>query len=239
MADFVMGIISSLAATSLTVASGWVLSKRLRRMLTAMFSRFAGLPVQQVYERQELASPDLARDLANAQWIRVLTGRGNELTRDTFRTVWTGGMWRPPQFVEVLLPDLQRGPDSWLARREEDMRRADPTFSAGFLAEQVRTNTHFVIAAARHHGNVSLRFYNLPHTHRVIVTNEVAYLTLYGGSVHGRHSPCVAAQRPSLLYDIALSLFSTAWEQSGPENRALEDQQLAAAPPIRGSGGPV
>lgn len=214
-----MGVISSLAATSLTVAGGWVLSKRLRRVLTAMFSRLAGLPVQQMYKRQELASPDLARDLANAQWIRVLTGRGNELTRDTFKPVWTGGM-RPPQFVEVLLPDLQRGPDSWVARREEDVRRADPTFSAGFLAEQVRTNTHFVTAAARRHGNVSLRFYDLPHTHRVIITNEVAYLTLYGGSVHGRHSPCVAARRPSLVYDLALSLFSAAWEQSEPDDRA-------------------
>jgi hypothetical protein len=112
------------------------------------------------------------------------------------------------------LPDLRHGQDSWLARREEDMRRADPTFSAGFLAEQVRTNAHFVTAAARRQGNVSLRFYNLPNTHRVIVTNEVAYLTLYGGSVHGRHSPCIAARRPGLLYDLALSLFSTAWEQS-------------------------
>lgn len=217
MADFVIGLVSSLAATSLTVISGWVLSKRLRRVLTAMFSRFVGLPVQQVYERQELASPDLARDLANAQWIRVLTGRGNELTRDTFTPVWTGGRRRPPQFVDVLLPDLQCGPDSWLARREEDIRRADPTFSTGFLAEQVRANTHFVTAAARRHGNVSMRFYNLPHAHRVIITNKVAYLTLYGGSVHGRHSPCIAARHPSLLYDLALSLFSMAWEQSEPK----------------------
>ncbi|MCR3753739.1 hypothetical protein LX88_007749 [Lentzea californiensis] len=213
-----MGVVSSLAATALTVASGWVLSKRLRCVLTAMFSRLAGLPVRRVYERQELASPDLARDLANAQWIRVLTGRGNELTRDTFKPVWTGGM-RPPQFIEVLLPDLRCGPDSWVARREEDVRRADPTFSTGFLAEQVRTNTHFVTAAARRHGNVALRFYDLPHTHRVIVTNEVAYLTLYGGSVHGRHSPCVAARRPGLVYDLALSLFNSAWEQSEPDDR--------------------
>ncbi|MGW4062789.1 hypothetical protein ACWEGE_31215 [Amycolatopsis sp. NPDC004747] len=217
VADFVVGVISSLAATLLTVAGGWVFSKRLRRVLTAVFSRLAGLRVQQVYERQELASPDLARDLVNAQWIRVLTGRGNELTRDTFTPVWTGGTRRPPQFVEVLLPDPRPGPGSWLARREEDLRRADPTFSAGFLAEQVRTNTNFVTAAARHHGNVSLRLYNLPNTHRVVITNEMAYLTLYGGSVHGRHSPCIAARRPGLLYDLALSLFSTAWEQSSPE----------------------
>lgn len=216
MADFVVGVISSLAATLLTVAGGWLFSKQLRRMLTAMLSRLAGLPVQRVYERQELASGDLARDLVNAQWIRVLAGRGNELTRDTFAPVWTGCTRRPPQFVEVLLPDLRRGQDSWLTKREEDMRRADPTFSAGFLAEQVRTNAHFVTAAARRQENVSLRFYNLPNTHRVIVTNEAAYLTLYGGSVHGRHSPCIAARRPGLLYDLALSLFSSAWEQSEP-----------------------
>ncbi|WP_033437382.1 hypothetical protein [Saccharothrix sp. NRRL B-16314] len=222
MVDFVLATASSLVATCLTVACGWALSKRVRRSLTALFSSIAGLPVQHVYQRQELAGPDLARDLTRAHWIRVLAGRGNELTRDTFTSVWAGGT-RPQQVVQVLLPDLRSSPHSWLAKREEDVRRADPAFASGFLAEQVRANANYVAAAAHRHGNASLRFYNLPNRYRVIVTNEVAYLTLYSGSAHGRHSPCIAARQSSLIYDLALSLFSLAWEQSSPEGAAIEE----------------
>ncbi|MFE9746116.1 hypothetical protein ACFYOT_14510 [Saccharothrix saharensis] len=222
MVEFILAIASSLVATCLTVAFGWAFSRRVRRSLTALFSRLAGLPVQHVYRRQELASPDLARDLTRAHWIRVLAGRGNELTRDTFSSVWADGT-RPQQVVQVLLPDLRSSPHSWLAKREEDVRRADPAFASGFLAEQVRVNANYVAAAARRHGNVSLRFYDLPNKYRLVITNEVAYLTLYGGSAHGRHSPCIAARQSSLLYDLALSLFSFAWEQSSPGESALED----------------
>lgn len=213
MASFVLDVTSSLVATFLTVAGGWAVSKRLRRWVKGLCSRLAGLPIRQVYQRQELASSDLANDIAEARWIRVLAGRGNELTRDSFKPVWAGTT-PSQQVVQVLLPDMRPLPDSWLARREADIRRLDPGFSPGLLAEQVRTNATYVATAALRQGNVSLRFYNSPNVYRAIITDKVAYLTLYGDSAHGRHSPCIAARRPGLMYQLTLSLFTTAWEQS-------------------------
>jgi hypothetical protein len=213
MITFILDAISSLTATFIAVAGGWALSKRARRRLTAVFSRLAGLPIDHVYERQELASADLASDLAKARWIRVLAGRGNELTRDTFKSVWAGTA-RTQQMVQILLPDPRPGPNSWLARRETDVRRLDPGFSPGTLARQVRANVAYIAAAASRQGNVSMRFYNLPNQYRAIITDKVAYLTLYGGSAHGRHSPCIVARRPGLAYELAQSVFTLAWEHS-------------------------
>ncbi len=210
---FIFDVVSSLIATFVAVAGGWALSKRARRRLTAIFSWLAGLPIDHVYQRQELASADLAGDLTKARWIRVLAGRGNELTRDTFTSVWAGTA-RTQQMVQILLPDPRPGPNSWLTRREADVRRLDPGFSPGTLAQQVSTNAAYVAAAASRQGNVSMRFYNLPNQYRAIITDKVAYLTLYGGSAHGRHSPCIVARGPGLAYELALSLFTLAWQHS-------------------------
>lgn len=109
------------------------------------------------------------------------------------------------------MPNPSLGPDSWLARREADIQQVDPGIYPGLLAEQVRANASYVLTVARQRENVALRFYDLPNIYRVIVTDNVAYLTIYSNTEHGRNSPCIAARRPGLMYDLALLLFSTAW----------------------------
>ncbi|MEV0974494.1 hypothetical protein [Microtetraspora glauca] len=213
MDAFVLGVVSSLLATALTFAGGWILSMRSRQWPVALLSRLTGLGVRRVFSHQHLASQELADELARARWVRVLAGRGNELTRDGFAAVWEA-VGRRLESVQILLPDADLGPDSWLARREAEMRRIDPGFSAGILAEQVRINAAYVGEVAQHREHVSLRFYDLPNAHRVIVTDNVAYLTFYRQNEHGRKSPCIVAQRPGLMYDYALLLFSTAWDNS-------------------------
>ncbi|MBB2911247.1 hypothetical protein FHS43_002512 [Streptosporangium becharense] len=215
MDAFVLGVVSSLLATALTVAGGWLFSMRSRQWPVALLSRLTGLGVRRVFARQHLASSELAVELARARWVRVLAGRGNELTRDGFAAVWEAA-GRRLEFVQVLLPDADLGPGSWLSMREEEMRRVDLGFSSGLLAEQVRVNAAYVNEVARHRHAVSLRFYDLPNMHRVIITDKVAYLTIYRQTQHGRNSPCMVARRPGLMYDYALLLFNTAWDHSRP-----------------------
>ncbi|GAA3508183.1 hypothetical protein FHR32_000918 [Streptosporangium album] len=215
MDAFALGVVSSLLATALTVVGGWAFSMRSRQWPVALLSRLTGLGVRRVLSRQSLASRELATELARARWVRVLAGRGNELTRDGFAAVWeaTG---RRLESVQVLLPDADLGPGSWLSRREEEMRRVDLGFSSGLLTEQVHINAAYVSEVARHREHVSLRFYDLPNVHRVIATDNVAYLTIYQQAEHGRNSPCIVAHRPGLMYDYALLLFTTAWDHSRP-----------------------
>ncbi|MFC4584797.1 hypothetical protein [Sphaerisporangium corydalis] len=215
MNEFTLGVVSSLLATALTVAAGWAFSMRSRQWPVALLSRLTGLGVRRVIPRQRLASRELTAELTRARWVRVLAGRGNELTRDGFAAVWEAA-GRRLEFAQVLLPDPGLGPGSWLARREEEMARVDLGFSAGLLAEQVRVNAAYVSEVARHREQVALRFYDLPNLHRVVITDDVAYLTLYLRTEHGRNSPCVVARRPGLMYDYALQLFTTAWDHSRP-----------------------
>lgn len=215
MSAFILSVASSLAATALTVAGGWVLSRRARQWSIALLSKCTGLGIWHIYPQQKSANFNMPAELSRARWVKVLAGRGNELTRDGFISIWTCTGNRLKS-VQILLPNPSLGPDSWLARREADIQRVDPGIRPGLLAEQVRTNVSYILEVARQRENVALHFYDLPNIYRVIVTDKIAYLTIYSNTEHGRNSPCIAACRPGLMYDLALLLFSTAWDHSQP-----------------------
>ncbi|GAA0983043.1 MULTISPECIES: hypothetical protein [Nocardiopsidaceae] len=104
MTEFMLGVTSSLAATAVTVGLGGLLSRRLRWWLLAAVARLSGLGVLRVHRHQDDARAELSGEISRARWLRVMVGRGNELTRDGFAPLWNGG-GRPPDFVRVLLPD--------------------------------------------------------------------------------------------------------------------------------------
>ncbi|WP_214104533.1 hypothetical protein [Acrocarpospora catenulata] len=211
MTEFMIGVVSSLVATVLAVVGGMVLSPRVRSWPTLLLSRFTGLGISRVHPRQRVAANDLTKELSKARWVRVLAGRGNELTRDGFAALWedTG---RRLEFVHVLLPDTDHRSASWLDWREDEIRRIDPGFSRGMLAEQVDINAGYISEVAVDRNNIELRRYNLPNLHRIVITDRVAFLTLYRRASHGRDSSCIVASRPGLMYDYALQLFTTAWD---------------------------
>ncbi|GAA3178470.1 hypothetical protein [Nonomuraea roseoviolacea] len=213
MEEFVIGVVSSLAAAGLAVVGGMVLPRRVRSWPTLLLSRATGLGVSRVHPRQRVAAADLKAALGKARWVRVLAGRGNELTRDGFAALWDDG-GRRLEFVHVLLPDTDPRSVSWLKWREDEIRRIDPGFAQGMLAEQIELNAGYVSEVAADRDNIELRRYNLPHLHRIVITDHIAFLTLYRRAGHGRDSPCVVAPRPGLMYDYALQLFTTAWDHA-------------------------
>ncbi|GAA4147914.1 hypothetical protein [Actinomadura keratinilytica] len=215
MEAFVLGVASSLLATALTVLGSWIGSERSRTWILTFVSRTTGLGVWRVAPRQHLVARQMKLELAEARWVRVLAGRGNELTRDTFASVWRD-VGRRIEFVQILLPDSRPSASSWLRRREADMRRIDPGFSRGLLVEQVRVNAAYIREIAHSRHAVDLRFYDLPNLHRLVITDRVAFITIYSPAEHGRNCPTLVARRPGLMYDYALLLFQTAWPDSRP-----------------------
>jgi hypothetical protein len=213
MSEFLIGVISSLAATGLTVGGGWFASHRVRQWPIAVLSRLTGLAVRRVYRAQSVANRALRAEITRARWVRVLAGRGNELTRDSFGPLWTKSV-RRLEFAQILLPDPSSAPGSWLGRREADMQRLDPGLSTGQLADQVRVNATYVLTATRGRQDIELRLYDLPNLYRAIITDNVAYLTVYNAAEHGRNSPCIVARKPGLMYDLAMFVFRTAWDSA-------------------------
>lgn len=215
MIGFVLGIVSSLAATALTVVAGWLGSKRMRHWPVAALSKITGLGIQRSYPQQKLANLDLSHDLAAARWVKVLTGRGNELTRDSFRQVWQEADTRL-ESVQVLLPDPGPGAGSFLAAREAEIRRYDAGYQVGLLSDQIRANINYIATIADKRDRVELRVFDLQQVCRIIVTDRVAYFTSYSASDHGRNSPCAVFSNPGPLYDFALRMFNVTWERAAP-----------------------
>lgn len=210
MTAFLLGVLSSVVATVLVFAAGWARAGRPRWWLVVLLARLTGTGITRAYREQRSAEPDLARDLGRARWVKVLTGRGNTLTRDTFAPVWRDG--GVP--VQVLLPDPAADRDTWLSRREEGLARTDPGFGPGLLRAQVRANLAYLAHVAQQNPDVDLRVFDLPHAFRVVATDRGAHLTFYGEHAHGRHSPCLFLRPDGALYEAVLGLFELTWTTS-------------------------
>lgn len=212
MNTFLLGILSSLATSALLLALSLLHASRPMWWLTAACSWFTGTGLHRVYRRQASAEHAMRQDLARAQWVKVMAGRGNILTREAFAPLWAGDV--SPASVQILLPDPDTPHDSWLDRRSHNVARFDPGFTPDLLRSQVRANIDYLTQAAHAQPGIRLRRYNLPHTCRVIATDKAAYLTFYSDNAHGRNSPCLYARAPGLLYTIALQQFDTTWANS-------------------------
>lgn len=213
MGGFVLGVLSSVAATVLTVGVSWLASKRLRQLAIRALSWLTGVGIERSYEQQRLANADLGADLERARWVRVLTGRGNELTRDSFQSVWRES-GRALEYVQVLLPDPGKRGTSFLSIREVEARGIDAGYRPGLLAQQIRSNVEYIKAATADRSNVELRLSDFPNIYRIIITDQVAYLTLYPSTEHGRNGPCLVFSHPGILYDLALRIFAVTWTRA-------------------------
>lgn len=222
MSGFILGVLSSLVAALLTVAAGWLTSKRVRHWPLAILSAMTGLGIRRSYARQSLANLELGADLAKARWVKVLAGRGNELTRDSFRPLWqeAGSL----ESIQILLPDPYVEKGSYIADRESEIRKYDSGYEAGLLGQQVRANIRYVSTIASRRPNVELRLYNLPNICRIIVTDQVAYLTTYSARDHGRNSPCAVYRHPGSMYEFASRMFSIAWRQAIPADQRRHEE---------------
>lgn len=218
MEGFILGVASSLVAALLTVGAGWLTSKRMRHWPLAVLSVMTGLGICRSYARQSQANLDLGADLAKARWVKVLTGRGNELTRDSFRSLWQEAGSRL-ESVQILLPDPYIATCSYLADREAEIRKYDSGYETGLLAQQVKSNIRYVSTIASRWPNVELRLYNLPNVCRIVLTDQVAYLTTYRASDHGRNAPCTVYRHPGSMYEFASRMFSIAWRQAIPADQ--------------------
>lgn len=223
MGGFILGVVSSLVAAFLTVAVGWLTSKRLRHWPLIILSAMTGLGIRRSYTRQSQANLDLGADLAKARWVKVLTGRGNELTRDSFRLLWREAASRV-ESIQILLPDPYIETGSCLADRESEIRRYDSGYQPGLLGQQVKSNIEYISTISSKRRNVELRLYNLPNICRIILTDEVAYLTTYTANEHGRNAPCTVYRHPGSMYEFATRIFSTAWAQAIPADQRSCEQ---------------
>jgi hypothetical protein len=209
VANFLVGVVSSLVASMLLLVAGTYLFPRVRIWVGAALGRVAGVGVIRMYPTQSAAAKDVAAAVLGARHVSILAARGNELVSGNLDDLWDKVATK--ERVTIVLPDYGRtDPASWLTHHEEEAARYDPGFGENLLAEQVKSNSEYLRKRARGRANVHLENVDFPTVGRLVITDRIAFITLYSESSHGRDAPCLAAGLSSPFYHFAVRLFSMA-----------------------------
>ncbi|WP_233512359.1 hypothetical protein, partial [Micromonospora deserti] len=171
--------------------------------------RMAGVGAIRMYPTQAAAAKDVAAAVLGARWVSILAARGNELVSGNLDGLWDKVAAK--ERVSIVLPDFTRTDSpSWLTHHEEEAARYDPGFGGNLLAEQVKSNSEYLRKRTRGRTNVHLVNVDFPTVGRLVITDRIAFITLYSESSHGRDAPCLAASPSSPFYHFAVRLFSMA-----------------------------
>jgi hypothetical protein len=207
--NFIVGVVSSLVASILLLLFGTFFFPRVRAWLGSVLGRIAGAGAIRMYPTQTAAAKDVAAAVLGARWISILAARGNELTSGNLEGLWDKVASK--ERVTIVLPDPARTDSpSWLTHHEEEATRYDPGFGGNLLAEQVKSNTEYLKKRTEGRTNVQIVNVDFPTVGRLVITDRIAFITLYSESRHGRDAPCLAASPSSPFYHFAIRLFSMA-----------------------------
>ena len=141
------------------------------------FGRLLGVDIDEVFSDKKAAEGDIKKEVAKARDIAILTGRGNELQRDAFDSIFH----HKPALVNIkcriLLPetDPSKPGYEWTAQRERELAAFDPAFGKDLLREQIDTNLKFLEQYLTA-GHASVRRFSSPHIGRIILTERCALL---------------------------------------------------------------
>jgi|SRR5215213_9264367 len=208
---FVITILAEIVAGVLLIMIGGVFSKSARWVLTATLARLLDIDVEFVFRSKREADEDLRHEIGRASFVYLMTGRGNELQRDTFEKAFDfdpqGGETRFKILLPRARPDEQ--PD-WTAQREGELASFDKAYGSGILGNQIETTVRF-LAAHVAAGKVELRHFHYPHIGRLLITDRVVYFTPYRTDAHGRDSRVIKYRRGGEMYDFFLRLFNQLW----------------------------
>jgi hypothetical protein len=208
---FVVGVASSLIASVVVLIAGWFLSGAFRRFLIRFVGKMCGSDIEDIYPTQAIANPDVAKELRVARRVCFFGGRGNELTRETFAALWASDN-RRLETVRILLPDPGSSTrDSWLSRREREMETYDRGYVGSMIETQIRSNIQYLMNKTRDRSDIEIRLYDFPHLGRIVMTDQVAFVTPYTDRAHGSESRCLRLRSSGPLYNFAERIFSEAW----------------------------
>jgi hypothetical protein len=211
---FIITILAELVAGFLLIIAGGVLSKRARWILTATLGRLLDVDVDYVFRSKRESDEDVRDELGRASFVCLLTGRGNELQRDTFEAVLRLDSREGRTRFKILLPSTSpETQPNWTAQREGEIAAFDAAFGKGILANQIETSAKFLEPYVAL-GRVELKRFNYPHIGRILLTDRVVYFTPYRADAHGRDSQVIKYRRGGEMYDVFSRLFTQLWNYS-------------------------
>jgi len=214
---FIQSVLASLVAGALVILLTGLFSRRARWVLTAILGRILGVDIEYVYRNSRAAADDVKHNLERASWVDLMTGRGNELQRETFAPILAERRGPGTRPFRILLPETQptgAGYD-WTAQRESELAKFDRSFGQGVLRTQVNTTVEFLLPHLSE-GEIELRLFSYPHLGRILITNRAAFFTPYSAQTHGRDCRVYKYRVGGDMYEFLRRLFEQLWNASRP-----------------------
>lgn len=224
MLNFALSIIASVIATIICVVCASVVSKKARAVITVGYSKIIGVDVEEVFLNKKESAPDIEQELKKAKWIKLFTGRGNELQRGEFAEILSGKQAIALEFFHIIMPStkIELGQFDWIKYREKELAVVDTIYrNPNTLRMQIESNVKYLAAPISAH-IVTLRRYNMPHLYRILLTDRVAYLTPYTQHNHGRATETIKF-RGGPMYQHLLRTFDVIWIASLEEDAGHND----------------
>lgn len=219
MEAFILSVLASIIGGVLIIFGVSIVSQRARWVLTGLLARLVGMDIDSVFPNKSKVASDLKNELKRSRKIAILTGRGNELQRDTFSPLFLERPQTSQAEVRILLPDTEPKPDSpdWTAQRESEMALFDPAFGKGLLPKQIETTVQFLQGHVNAN-RVALRRFNMPHLGRIILTDRFVYFTPYQSNAHSTYCKVYKFRRGGEMYENLQRLFNQLWHASADSN---------------------
>ncbi len=208
MTNFFLSVLASIVAAIVVVSFAFLVSRKARKLLTAIAAVLLHVEIRNVYSDGEEAEPFIKEALRRTKSVRIFAGRGNQFQRDLYEAALVGVLGRKPN-VRVLLPDPE---SEWVDYRERELSRLDPSFGGGTLRRQIKTVLG-ILAKFIEDARFEVRMYDFLHIGRIILTDESLFLTAYSEGFHGRHSRVYQYARGD-IYDMFSRFFEMAWDAS-------------------------
>lgn len=213
MGNFAISVLSSVLGGLILLLITILASKNARAVFIGVFGRLLGVDIDFVYRNKKESEERVRKEIKNARWIKIFTGRGNELQRDTFKSIFTRSPSDKTFIVEILIPQtsIPKGHYDWLAQRERELSIFDPAFGDGLLRKQVESNYSLLLKHAEN-SVIKVRRCNVPNIGRIIITDRCLMYTPYRSDAYARDCKVYVFRKQDEMYDNLLRFFHQVWE---------------------------
>lgn len=215
MNEFIVGILTSLIGSVLIIFFSTIVFKNARRLLLGLLSRLLEVDIDYVYKNKEQSLKRVKIELENAIWVKIFTGRGNELQREAFQSIFNKKIINKASKVQILLPNISVYEKcfDYLNQREKELSEFDSNFGDILLQTQVQTIYSYLDKFISK-GVIEVKKFNVPCIGRIVITDRCLIYTPYQVGKYSRDCKVYIFRRNDTLYDNLNRFFDQVWDSS-------------------------
>lgn len=217
MLDFIISIASSIIGGVLLIVIAGKLSKNAKWILVSILSKITDADIEYVFENKSVMKEDILKDIEQSSFFFMLTGRGNELQRDTFETLYKPRRKGHNIKIKILVPEVEKEINDvdWTDLRDKEIGEFDAAHGNGLLKDQIKTTIKFLSKhIASNQIDLEVKKFDMPHYGRLIVTDKHAYFSPLGFKNHNRTNSVYKYGSKGQMYEGYLRFFNILWAES-------------------------